>query len=1637
MMKKAVIGLLIINIALTGFGAMPSKPDFAFPKTVSTTALAQLRAAEKKQDGPATVRALMDYSLAQVAIDPTKTAAQLQFMAEVQQRSKQPETQAMIQLLRATLQPSDSLAADAITKFQQTLRQAPVGPWRGVVDADERFFPTLYDFAVASGRDLPKAIVDEAIGYDADRLFPLIFLEMQRVDDFQEYMALYQRFKSTEVAIYPMLEMARSAHGIEQRKQAYDLLRGVRGADEALGYLTRPDIIIESNTIVGRGKELEVKVSATCLNKATIQVAMKRPVAKQLKAIELAFDGVGVFTADTIVKLCLDDYGEYELIPKFRGMTEKHPSRNTLCVTDFLLSRQTFGKKVSPALALDVINGEQIQGVAFRNERNRILGQRGADAYSPAIYGLEGYEPSKGLRRFANVLTDRAIYHPGDSVRFAATLMDVQGTRRTLAADKFVFVKLLNDNYQSVDTLRLTSDDYGRIHGAFLLPKDGLTGNFEIEVDDYGRQSFTVADYKAPTFDVKLTAERLDSTTVELRGSAVGYNGFALAQAQVALDIKELPMWVWARTFQQAWGNTIATDTVFTNANGEFSTRLKVAGNVNLAATATVSSPIGETHDAQAFIPWKRYFIEGNAGEFINADNPPAFRLLDTDNRAVDMPLDVTLNDTVADWANVKSGAYVLKVAAPDAYPLEFQVMVYRPTDKMPPAEMSLFVPMTTAKPGDKLLVGTSYGDSHIRMVVWTDDDIVCEKWLTPGKGNFLIDIELPDSVNDANITLHTLRNYRFAEKTVRVVRPVARSLDVQIESMRSKIVPGDIERWTVRVNNNLSDQTQAAVMLDVYSRALDALLPLRWGFNQPGVYAKHLSFNDAPSYADKAYNSLSPRIANPLRSVAPHFNLRGQYWPRQETVNGMFYMSAKRFMGVQELKEECVVEDCRAEATADCGRADGMDDAGSQLPQAGEYRLPEVPVAMWQPVLTTAADGKLEITFTAPNANTTWAVRVLAYNKQLLSGLFDSEIIAQKPLMVQPQLPRFMRQGDETVLKAMVQNATDSVQLANAKIEVFNPADNTVIQLNEFAVEITAQGYALIQSEFIAPASAAFVAVRVRASNGQFADGEETLIPILPAQMNITTGKSLFAPTDSSEITVNVPRGGTLTFTANAAWECVAALPGLSARPGRCALSAADQLFSAATARGLMRQHPEIARALHSWEKDDSILLSRLMCNADLKIALLSSTPWVQAAQNETDRRMRLLLLFDNRQIDNTVSDAVATLAKLQRKGGLAWVEGNDEPSEWITLRVLSTIADLRKSGYLPQDKTLSKLIAGAVEYLDKEVARSFAKNPKATYPAYVLLRQQFPEVRQSAPARRAAAATVQNVVGHWRDYPLSSLPAAALILNDNGYRTTARQLLESMRQRQAWEQLPLNPTLLSAFATIEPDCPDVEIIRNDYLRRAQSAGWGESSEASALIAAIINSGDTWLVPAANSIHVKVNGHEVMPEANGFLGRFRLDFPQGGKVEITKGRFPAWGGVFSSSAGSLNAVKPFSSEEIKISREIQGQMKPGEKLVLTLTLEAAQDMDYVLVTQPLCAGFETADQLPGHFRAGIAGGYREPLSTQVNWYINRLPKGKTIIRETFYITAAGEFALAPAQAQSQYAPAFQSHTAGRTLKIF
>ena len=92
---------------------------------------------------------------------------------------------------------------------------------------------------------------------------------------------------------------------------------------------------------------------------------------------------------------------------------------------------------------------------------------------------------------------------------------------------------------------------------------------------------------------------------------------------------------------------------------------------------------------------------------------------------------------------------------------------------------------------------------------------------------------------------------------------------------------------------------------------------------------------------------------------------------------------------------------------------------------------------AFFFPDLRTNENGDIEFSFTMPEALTKWKFQALAHTKDLAFGYSSKEIVTQKQLMVQPNAPRFLREGDRMEFSAKIVNLTDKEITGQARIAI------------------------------------------------------------------------------------------------------------------------------------------------------------------------------------------------------------------------------------------------------------------------------------------------------------------------------------------------------------------------------------------------------------------------------------------------------------------------------------------------------------------------------------------------------------------------------------------------------------------------
>lgn len=1615
---------------------------------------------------------------------------------------------------------------------------------------------------------------------------------------------LYNRFHDQDMAGYILLQMQGNSHSLDDKKRLYEAALqwladpATAGADaklrSAVEYLSRQlsaqSVALSFRPVQIAGAPVSVTVKSANAPKVTVATyrlpdsyrfgnsLSKIPLAsmRRIDSRDFSFNGKGVFNDTAVFSLDLPGYGNYVIVPLLTG--QKLDSRqlqtdNIVTVTDMMLTGGTFGSSFS-ILSLNPVTGAPVDKVKLQFMENRAdrkviaSGLTDSDGkyrfdnsnskyYSCNVWAQKGSDiGSRPLRVYdntnsttdkwtgaSNIYTDLALYRPGDSVRFSAVAYEYLRDDHRLITDTDLKAVLYDANWQKIDSLRLRTDDWGRIEGDFMLPDEGLTGQFSLrllnEEKIIGTTSFTVSDYKLPTYEAKVESIRRDwpaAGDVTITARAMTYSGFPVAEAAVTAAVSVSPRQWWWRSggHSQAFYSAKATTDTDGHASFTFPADMladaPISGGI-FSARFTFTSPSGESAETTAT------FTQGPAGMIVqslplkfeiagNKSDLPV-KVTDIDGKPIDAIVSYLLkrddkpvlsgefpssNPTV-DWNGVPSGRYSLTLATADSTLAQSvnvpDIILFRKSDKRPPIATPIWIPTDTysVKSGDKLSVryGTSADKSHLWCTLWATDTILWQKWVDATAGMHSIDLRMPEGIRTATLTISTVNDFSQTVENITIKAiDIPDALTVKIESMRDRITPGDTENWTVTVTDNTGQPTEAAMIFDMYAKALDTLAPLSWRFNLQPYWGTRYQTLWQP-YPDLAlpWTNLATGPARYFSITYPAFQTYGMSFASSRNLRIRGTMMAKatgtdEANVVREHKTGIVVEEVfNTVHTTELALADYADSgsapqasiegksesASSPTESSDEYRMPEMPSAFFRPMLTTDADGRMQFSFTAPNANTTWKLCALAFSRDLLSGSFTHEIISSKPVMVQPNLPRFLRTGDTATLLASVMNNTDSVAMITTTIELFDPVSGNVIKSTTSSDRIEAKESATVSIDITIPDGFNMTGYRIRSTSGNFTDGEQAVIPVLPSVTPVIDTMPFYMAPDSSSMSMQLPdmpedARVTLQFCENPAWYCVTALPGLRSDDSQSALSAAAAIFSAAIAEGLMRDYPEIRDAIRTWQesdRSDSTLVSMLERNSDLKTVLLSSTPWMMDARSDTERMTRLALLFDNKEIRRTYSSAIDRLTKLSSKGGWKWISQADEPSPWITYNVLGMMGRLKQLGYLPDNRTLNDMITEAVRYIDREAAARYSKYPESDYTDYVITRIYFPYISQSAESAKVTASTVQRTLKNWKRQNTADKAISAIILNAKGYKAVSKQVLASLRQyakhtpqRGMWwpslddytgwamGKIGATSLILDAFAAIEPNAADIDMIRQWLILQKEAKDWGTSVTTSDAIASILTTGSRWTV-ASKGATVTIGNDIITPSSTDKItGYFRTDIsdrhPSGAILSAEKhSAGPAWGAVYCQYTGAMDKVNASGCDALSIEKTMlverpdssgvkwepaAGNLRTGDRVKVQLTITATRDMDYVAIIDDRAACLEPVNQLPeAIYSEGICF-YRENRDSSTRMFVTHMPKGTYLLTYELWVNNSGRYASGIASVQSQYAPQLSAHSSGTVISV-
>jgi uncharacterized protein YfaS (alpha-2-macroglobulin family) len=662
-----------------------------------------------------------------------------------------------------------------------------------------------------------------------------------------------------------------------------------------------------------------------------------------------------------------------------------------------------------------------------------------------------------------------------------------------------------------------------------------------------------------------------------------------------------------------------------------------------------------------------------------------------------------------------------------------------------------------------------------------------------------------------------------------------------------------------------------------------------------------------------------------------------------------------------------------RAEANEQFKR-DVVSDGAAAAPPAPppvQVRTNFQETAFFFPDLRTDSTGNVSFSFTMPESLTQWKWMTLAHTRDLAFGYSEKTIVTQKQLMVQPNVPRFLREGDKINLSVKVVNLTDSEMTGQLGLALTDPttgetADGWFVnrQPNQYFT-VPARGSAVVEFPLDIPYQYNRpVSYRLVAQAGAFSDGEEAVLPVVSNRMLVTETLPLNMPGDGvrtfkfekllqsgTSETLN-HHALTVEFTANPAWYAVEALPYLMEYPYECAEQTLDRLYANALARKMVSGSPRIAQIFERWRTVDTLaLLSNLEKDQELKSVLLEETPWVLEGKTETQQKKNIALLFDLTRLSGELASTIGRLNELQAPdGGFPWFKGGQD-DRYVTQYILTGLGRLQRMQALSPVLAgkIKNMIAAGLAYSDKKITEDYQQDLKveggvhwiAPFAAqYLYMRSLFNE--DGIPGGSFAAVNFYRKVAqqNWVKAGKYIQGMVALALFRTGDVQTARNILASLRETAIrneeqgmywkgmeggyyWYQAPIETSalMIETFREIAQDTAADRQLKTWLLRQKQTHHWPTTKATTDAVYALLMGGVGWL-DQQRTVTVKLGEKQVEMAGEAGTGYDKKIFdapfisPSMGNITVSMssargGGSPAWGAVYWQYFDQLDRITP------------------------------------------------------------------------------------------------------------------------------
>ena len=1225
--------------------------------------------------------------------------------------------------------------------------------------------------------------------------------------------------------------------------------------------------------------------------------------------------------------------------------------------------------------------------------------------------------------------------------------------------------------------------------------------NSSFRVEEYKRPTFEI------TFP-KVNEKYTWGDTVVVKASAKTYAGVPVQGAKVEYQVtRRNQLWWWgagsAGQLVKTDSCVTREDGTFDveipleaslsgKDEADMSDFMRIARFFNFEVSAIVTDISGESHEGVMSLPLgtKPTILTVNLPKRIEADSLKTVTFAYRNASGMEISSNLKYRIDKGEWKDAEANAPISMAVLPsgvhemeaicgqDTLQQKFTLFSIKDTHPMEPTTEWYYQTAKTFPRDGKpvyVQVGSSENGAHIVYSI-----IAGNKLLEKGAwelGDSIVTLPFtykPEYASGVVINYSFVKNGECYTRKISIARPLPeKKLNITWKTFRDRLTPGQKEKWILQITTPDGKPAKAQLMSVLYDKSLDQLADHTWkmslGFSQwlPDCYwksnLKYYEMGLSGTYPTKYYDEKELDVDQ----------FDGKYFSFSAYMQAVELSKLERSSGgtvesVRIQKDELVREEAKvmrirgskmARVGASAPSVNKVFDVVEEMPQfaggsgsdAGQF-LDKVQIrenlnetAFFYPALESDNQGNVAINFTLPESVTTWKFMGLAHDKEMRNGCLVDEAVAQKTVMVQPNMPRFLREGDKSCIVVKLFNTSDKKVSGNARMQILDAETQKVVWQKTLGYRIDAEGSATVAFDVQGLKEGVYINKVVAAGNG-YSDGEQHYLPVLSNRelvvntLPITLHQKGEQNFDLSKLFLNKEgkqaKGAeeakvTIEYTNNPSWLMVKALPAIS--------------------------NPD--------EEDAISLMSAIYAN--------TITTHIQKTLS-LDNHSQKNLSQETIRLQNQVEK----LKKLQNAdGSFSWWKGM-KGSRYMTTSVAEMM--VRLNAVAGVQKSTAKMLTSAINYLSWQTAQEVREMKKqeekkhkvspseqALHYLYILSMDGRKMKQNQEADKTYLLEKMSKMTG---DFTIYGKARAAVVLAKNcqqnaDYREKAGEYLQSVNEYAVYREemgryydtrkalyswrnykIPTQVSVIEAMQMLKPnDKQTIEELQRWLLMSKRTQVWDTPvNTVDAVYAFMKGNESNWNKRAENAV-LKLDGKQLpMPQDSTTLGYVKTE--KAGKASTLsinkKSDYTSWGAVYAEFKQPLSEIASAESG-IKVRRvivpaESQGrgkaQAKVGEKVKVTLIITADRDYDFVKIMDKRAACLEPVNQLSG-YQWGMEC-YVSPKDNTTNFYFDRLSKGKHFVEMEYYVDRKGDYQSGSCTAECTYSPEFGGRTEAYKMTV-